>query len=103
MQLIALLRNDPFIPPHGRVTTHRMDDGPRLSENYHEAIRNANRQKVIDALHAGYRCVKTIAAEAGMDYTTAKSHLDKLIAQGNVKFSKEKNGRTQRVIYWWQE
>ena len=102
MQLIALLRNDPFIPPRGRVITHRMEDDG-IDENYHDAIRNANRQKVIDALHAGYQCVKTIAAEAGMDYTTAKSHLDKLIAQGNVKFSKEKNGRTQRVIYWWQE
>ena len=100
MQLIALLRNDPWTPLPGRVIRHSMEDGPRLDQNYHEAIRNANREKVIAALSSGRQGVASIAEKAGMDYTTAKSHLDKLIKAGKVASEKEISGRGRKVIYW---
>lgn len=76
-----------------------MDEGPRLSENYHDAIRNANRQKVIEAMKSGCECVKSIAEKSGMDYTTAKNHLDKLIASGVVTMAEAKGLKGRKKIY----
>ena len=101
MQLIAMLRGDPWLPQFtGRVIKHNMDDsGPGISENYHEAIREANRQLVIEALEAGRDDVKGIAEYAKVDYTTAKSHLDRLIKMGRVEFVEVKSRRGRKRLY----
>lgn len=98
MQLISLLRNDPWIPFSGRVIRHSMEDGPRLNENYHEAIRNQNRALVLQALNDN-ESVKELADATGLDYSTVKSHLDKLVKAGLVRVFEKKVPRTRKRIY----
>ena len=99
MQLIALLRNDPWTPLPGRVIRHSMEDGPRLSENWHEATRQQNRALVLQAIGNGWSSVAEIAEVSGLDYTTAKKHLDKLIELGKVEMIEAKGGKGRKKIY----
>lgn len=99
MQLIEMLMGVPFVPLPGRVIRHTMEDGPRLSENWHEATRQQNRAIVLQSIGSGCKSVAEIAETSGLDYTTAKKHLDKLIELGQVEMIEAQGAKGRKKIY----